>query len=323
MDILWIEKYRPRSLDEMVITEERKSRFIEIIQNPTTMPHLLFIGPPGSGKTTISRILIKNIIKHDSDVLTLNGSDQRGIDVFRSIIPDFLSTVPLFSPVKIVFIDEADNLTSDAKKAFRALIERYSYYGRFIMTANDDTFTAPIKSRFEITRMVGFGKDKTLEYCRTILNSENVQYEDSDLERVVDLFYPDIRRIVGTLQQYTVDSVFTLKEIKLDSDTIVINQVIDIIKCEIRGDQRNSNILSMSVCKYVTQNYVDILNVLKILFDRIPFTWLPIKIVIAKNANAIPNCVSTIMLFYIFLNELREEVQKYRSILDVKQLKTF
>ena len=314
-DILWIEKYRPKTLDEMVLSNELKLRFSDVIKNPTRMPHFIFIGIQGTGKTTLARILIDSIIRDKSDVLEINGSDQRGIDVFRTLIPEFLSTPPLLSPIKIVFIDEGDNMTSDAKKIFRALLEKYHKYGRFIITANDDTFTSAIKSRFEIIKFTKLDKDYILEFCKKILESENVEYTEENLRFIVNTFYPDTRKIVGTLQQNSVSGKLETNIISISSEDHVVKLLVDLITYCLQGDSRSANMILITLSKYVTDVYVDFQVVYKTLFEKLSYKAVPLKVVISKFTNRTVNCISPIMLFYEFIYELKNTAEKLKNIL--------
>lgn len=140
---LLVSKYRPKKLEDLVLNEDDRIKFQEYIDN-REIPHLLFIGPPGSGKSTISEILVsKNgILSSPSDnLLTINGSSQqnRGIGFINSVVEPFLGIPPVGSDrIRIVYIDESDNMTSDAFDALRAIIEKYQKFSRFILTGNKD-----------------------------------------------------------------------------------------------------------------------------------------------------------------------------------------
>jgi len=313
-DILWIEKYRPKTLDEMVLDEKVKARMQRVIEHPQEMPHFLFIGTPGSGKTTLARILISHIIRDDSDLLVINGSDHRGIDVFRNLISEFLTVQPIASAIKIVFIDEGDNITADAKKIFRALLERFHTYGRFIITANEDTFTSAIKSRFEIIKFDKLEKDYILKFCKTILDREGVDYKDDDITKVIDTYYPDTRKIVGALQQNSYSGKLDVSVLHIDNETKVVNHLVNILKFCLENRKQDVNIAFMTLSKFVTENYVDFLNVYKTLFNRLSFRCIPVKVTISKYTNMTANAISPVMVFYEFLVEYIKSCEQLKGL---------
>jgi replication factor C small subunit len=203
---IWVERYRPDTLENYIGNETLKEKFTHYITTQD-IPHLLFYGTAGTGKTTAAKILIKNI---DCDALMINASDERGIDVIREKIKNFASTSG-FSPLKIVFLDEADYLTPDAQAALRNMMEVFSQKTRFILTCNYVERIIPaIVSRCQTSAITPPSKKEVAVHLMNILTKENVTYEKQAIATLVNAYYPDIRRIVGTAQQQTRDGKLTV-----------------------------------------------------------------------------------------------------------------
>jgi replication factor C small subunit len=198
---IWVERYRPDTLDNYIGNDTLKEKFAHYIQTQD-VPHLLFYGTAGTGKTTAAKILMKNI---DCDALMINASDERGIDVIREKIKNFASTTG-FAPLKVVFLDEADYLTPDAQAALRNMMEVFSQKTRFILTCNYVERIIPaIVSRCQTSAITPPSKKDVAVHLIHILDTENVTYEKKDVATLVNAYYPDIRRIIGTAQQQTRD----------------------------------------------------------------------------------------------------------------------
>ena len=198
---LWVEKYRPNTLENYIGNETLKSKLADFISR-NDIPHLLFFGTAGTGKTTAAKILVKNI---DCDHLFINASDERGIDVIREKIKNFASTSG-FAPLKVVVLDEADALTPDAQAALRNMMEVFSKQTRFILTCNYfERIIPPIVSRCQTSALTPPSKKEVAVHLTNILNQEGVTFEKQAIATLVNAYYPDIRRIIGTAQQQTRD----------------------------------------------------------------------------------------------------------------------
>ena len=216
-EILWVEKYRPRTLDEIVNQEEvvaRLKKFVEM----KNMPHLLFAGPAGTGKTTAAHALAHDLYgeNYKQYMLELNASDERGINVIREKVKEFArSRTPPGIPFKIVLLDEADNMTADAQQALRRLMELYSANTRFILIANyPSKIIDPIQSRCAFFRFQPLKKEDVVARLRYIAENENVDYEEEALEAIYEISEGDMRKAINILQaaaalgKVTVDVVF-------------------------------------------------------------------------------------------------------------------
>jgi replication factor C small subunit len=200
---LWIEKYRSETLEQYIGNDAIKTRIADCIAN-NDIPHFIFAGSAGTGKTTLAKLIVKNI---QCDYLYINASDENGIDTIRDKVKGFASTAS-FQPIKIVILDEADFLTQPAQAALRNLIEEYSAYTRFILTCNYvERLIEPLQSRCELHMLKPPTKGAVAKHlCLNVLDIENVTYDMKDVAQIINMFYPDVRSILKTLQQFSKDS---------------------------------------------------------------------------------------------------------------------
>jgi replication factor C small subunit len=197
---LWIEKYRSETLEQYIGNDAIKTRIADCIAN-NDIPHFIFAGSAGTGKTTLAKLIVKNI---QCDYLYINASDENGIDTIRDKVKGFASTAS-FQPIKIVILDEADFLTQPAQAALRNLIEEYSAYTRFILTCNYvERLIEPLQSRCELHMLKPPTKGAVAKHlCLNVLDIENITYDMKDVAQIINMFYPDVRSILKTLQQFS------------------------------------------------------------------------------------------------------------------------
>ena len=200
---MWSEKYRPVTLAEMrnqVDVIGRLKRFAET----KTMPHCLFAGPPGSGKTTAALCLAHDLFgeRFMDAFMELNASDARGIDVIRTIVKEFARIATISEvPFKILVLDEADNMTADAQHALRRTMERYTDTCRFILSCNySGKIIEPIQSRCAIFRFAPLSEDDVAGYLKTVAEKEHVRLVDSGLRTLTEASEGDLRKAINTLQ---------------------------------------------------------------------------------------------------------------------------
>ena len=197
---VWLEKHRPEELKEMVLEDNHKRKFDEFIEDGS-VPNMLLIGPPGTGKTTVAYILIDHVINNDMDFLEMNGSLTRGIGAIAGL-DDFIKSRTVMSKKKIIFIDEADKLTPDAQDALRGVIEQNSDHLAFIFTANYEyKFSDAILSRMQTYRMKKLPYDYVQKFITSILEKENITFQKEDLDYVISATYPDVRKCMNEINK--------------------------------------------------------------------------------------------------------------------------
>jgi len=203
MNEIWTEKYRPKTLNE-VVGQKHVTERLKAYVSSGNMPHLLLTGPAGTGKTTCSLAMAKEMFGEEwkGNFIELNASDERGIDVVRGKIKEFARTAPLGkAEFKIIFMDEADALTSDAQAALRRTMEKYSKICRFILSCNySSKIIDPIQSRCAVFRFSPLTVEDVSEYLNMIIKNENVKIENDALEGLVHVARGDLRRAVNSLQ---------------------------------------------------------------------------------------------------------------------------
>lgn len=212
---VWTEKYRPKKLSE-VIGQKHVTSVLKKFVKEGTIPHLLFSGPAGVGKTTCALALAHELFGKNwkQNFLELNASDDRGIDTIRSKVKDFARTRPIGAGFKIILLDEADALTRDAQQALRRTMENYSETCRFILDCNYvSKIIDPIQSRCAILRFKPLEKEDVVEHLREIAKKEKLKVEKNALEAIYDVTKGDMRRAINILQACSVDKEVTVKRV--------------------------------------------------------------------------------------------------------------
>jgi len=215
---LWVEKYRPDVLENYVGNENLKETISKYIEQ-NDIQNLIFYGPAGTGKTTLAKLLVKNI---ECDFLYINASDERGIETIRDKVSGFASTMS-FKPLKVVILDEADFLTIQAQASLRNVIETFSKSTRFILTCNYiERIIDPLQSRCQTLKIVPPSKADVARHICKILATEEVNYDTDSVVNIVKKQYPDVRKMLNICQMSSKKG-----ELVVDSQTLVSSNYID------------------------------------------------------------------------------------------------
>ena len=229
---LWVEKYRPSNLDTYIGNDHLKSKVSTYLESGD-LPHLLLYGKAGTGKTTLAKILVKNI---ECDYLYINASDENNVDTVRNKVKNFASTMG-FKDYKIIILDECDYITPNAQAALRNLMETFSKHCRFILTCNFvERIIDPIQSRCQSFQIIPPSKKEVAKHIHDILLKENVMSDMKDLKVLLDSGYPDIRRVINAAQRNVVKG-----RLKLDTTSIIQNDYkLKLLKILKTQDKKNA-----------------------------------------------------------------------------------
>jgi len=324
---LWVEKYRPLTINDVVLPERYMFDFKKSIERQE-LNNLLFSGPPGGGKSTLARIMCsKEGVLHNrkDNLLTVNGSAQsaRGIGYVEKVIEPFLRIPPAGDKYKVVFIDEADNLTPDSYKSLRGIIEKYQVqYGRFILTCNYvSVIPEPVRSRFTHYIFKQIPKEFAISYAQEILLAENIEYEEKDVAFMVDQLYPDIRQIIDSLQRYSKkDPKDKSKAGRLDvnEDAVTTNEkrimanVLEIVSHIAKGDDKKIGRPVGTIVEILKGEDLEYRGLYTQLFFMEKFP-APAKIVVNKYSNSHNGCLIPSMHFMAMIFEIIKSLQDYRK----------
>jgi replication factor C small subunit len=202
-DLLWVEKYRPKTLDEIIDREEIVTRLKAFVKSGN-VPNMLFVGPPGTGKTTAALALVSDLYQGSTTgkFMELNASDERGINTIREIVKDFARSRPSMEiPFKILILDESDNMTQDAQQALRRIMERYASVTRFILLANYQWgIIEPIQSRCAVFRFPPLSPTHIREGVIRVLEKEGVSWTEEAIDEIVKAARGDMRKAINIAQ---------------------------------------------------------------------------------------------------------------------------
>jgi DNA polymerase III delta prime subunit len=219
---IWNEKYRPDTLENYICADDIKAKIKEMIDSQN-IGHILLAGKAGSGKTTLAKLLVKNI---DCDYLYINATDERSIDVMRDKVGAFASASS-FKPIKIVILDEATHILQASQVLLLNMMETFSLKTRFILTGNyAERLIDPLRSRCTEFTLTPPSKSLIAKHVSHILNEENVKHDIKDLAFIINKFYPDFRRIINNCQKYTTNNELVVNQDEIISDSDYFSKIL-------------------------------------------------------------------------------------------------
>ena len=252
---LLVEKYRPTKLENYVGNNSIKTKISKYLEQ-NDIQNLIFYGPAGTGKTTLAKLIVKNL---DCDHLYINASDERGIETIRDKVSGFAS-VASFKPIKVVILDEADFLTIQAQASLRNIIETFSRTTRFILTCNYvERIIDPLQSRCQVLKVVPPNKKEAAYHLSWIMDKEGIAFEMDDLGSIVLQHYPDLRKCINTIQANTIDN-----QLKLDKSVLVSSNYIDKVIDNLKSKPNFKSIRQI----IADANVDDFDELFRALFDR-------------------------------------------------------
>lgn len=245
-NMMWVEKYRPTKLDDLVDQGATKQRLKLMLEKKEQLPHLLFAGPPGSGKTTTAMIIAKQILgDHWADyALSLNASDERGIDIVRERVKTFARFADRREgvPYRIVILDESDEMTSDAQTALRRIMEESATYTRFILVCNYSSgIIEPIQSRCAIFRFQRLDESAVVEHLKEIAKKEKLKATgEGAFDAVFEATQGDLRQAINLMQAAAASGELTVEGVRAVTGATVKARVAEVIRLALEGDFEGS-----------------------------------------------------------------------------------
>ena len=267
-DIMWVEKYRPKKISEVINQKDVKGSLLALLKNQQEMPHLLFSGSAGVGKTTMAICISQEILgnKWKDYTLELNASDERGIGMVRERVKKFSRFAGLDTeiPFKIIILDEADEMTSDAQTALRRIIEDTAKFCRFILIANNiSKIINPIQSRCAVFKFSQIDEKEITTHLKTILKKENGKADEKGLKEIAEYAGGDLRHAINLLQTAASTGDITQNSVKATAGLTKTNDVEEVLKLAVSGkiqDSRNKMIELVKVYGMSESDFLKYIN---------------------------------------------------------------
>ena len=267
-DIMWVEKYRPKKISEVVNQKDIKGSLQALLKNQQEMPHLLFSGSAGVGKTTMAICISQEILgdRWKDYTLELNASDERGIGMVRERVKKFSRFAGLDTeiPFKIIILDEADEMTSDAQTALRRIIEDTAKFCRFILIANNiSKIINPIQSRCAVFKFSQIDEKEITAQLKVVLKKENGKADEKGLKEIAEYAEGDLRHAINLLQTAASMGDITQDSVKAAAGLTKINDVEEVLKLAVSGniqDSRNKMIELVKVYGMSESDFLKYIN---------------------------------------------------------------
>lgn len=300
---LWVERYRPQVLADYVGNESLKEKINIYLQNGD-VPHLLFYGTAGTGKTTLAKLIANTV---DADVMYINASDENNVDVVREKIKNFASTMG-FRQWKIIILDESDFMTPNAQAALRNLMETFSTTTRFILTCNYvEKIIDPIQSRCQVFAITPPSKKDVAVRVNQILQQESIQFEMQDLVTIIESGYPDIRRILNSCQRQVING-----RLAIDKQSLIeanyMTKILDVLQSDSDKKGKFGNVRQI-IADSKVKDYTDLYRFMYDNLDLYATGHIASVILIlaehqSMDANVVNKDINICAMFIKILNEI-------------------